>query len=86
MTHLNERITQQLLRATLSRFEMQRQEALAVLDLYLHSAVGIGDHSNIVSELAAATTNLSSAEEAIGALQRNFLSALSADEGQPDDE
>jgi len=82
---LNERITEQLLRATLSRFETQRQEALAVLDLYLHNAVGIGDHANIVNELAAATSSLAEAEEAIGALQRNFLNTPTAPEDTNDD-
>ncbi len=84
MTNSNDRIAQQLLRATLSKFETQRQEALAVLDLYLHSAVGIGDHSNIVSELASATTNLAEAEEAISALQRNFLNSTTAEEKSDD--
>ena len=84
MTNSNDRIAQQLLRATLSKFETQRQEALAVLDLYLHNAVGIGDHSNIVSELASATTSLAEAEEAISALQRHFLNPSSAEEKNDD--
>ncbi len=84
MTNSNDRIAQQLLRATLSTFETQRPEALAVLDLNLHSAVGIGDHSNIVSELAFATTNLAEAEEAISALQRNFLNPSTAEEKNDD--
>ena len=85
MTHPNERITEQLLRATLSRLEGQRQEALAVLDLYLHNAVGVSDHSNIVNEIVTATANLAAAEEAISALQRNFLNVSPSLEEENDD-
>ena len=68
-----DRIASQLLRAALSSFEADRQEAIATLDLYLHSAVAIGDHPNIVEEVITAAKKLADAEEAIASLQRNFL-------------
>tara|TARA_Y100000310_G_scaffold268749_1_gene281505 strand:- start:261 stop:515 length:255 start_codon:yes stop_codon:yes gene_type:complete len=67
------RIANQLLRASLSAFEAQRQEALATLDIYLHQGAGVADHSQIVSEVNAAARRLAEAEEVIASLQRNLL-------------
>ena len=69
----NARISAQLMRATISKFEADRQEALAVIELYLNSSVGIGDHPTVVSELYTAVTNLAEAEDALQTIQRNFL-------------
>ena len=73
MSSTNQRVSTQLLRATISRFEADRQEALAVIELYLNAAVGVGEHPNLVTELHAAVRNLSDAEESLETLQRNFL-------------
>jgi|TARA_Y100000296_G_C5052206_1_gene195424 hypothetical protein len=73
MTEHADRIATQILRAALSSFEANRQEALATLDLYLHNPVAIGEHPSIVGEVLEATKRLAEAEEAIGALQRNFV-------------
>jgi hypothetical protein len=67
------RVSAQLMRATISKFEADRQEALAVIELYLNSSVGIGDHPTVVSELCTATTKLAEAEDALQTIQRNFL-------------
>ena len=37
-----------LLRAALSQYEAQRDEALAVLEVYFNNSVGIGEHSNLL--------------------------------------
>tara|TARA_R110000824_G_scaffold101327_1_gene240683 strand:+ start:30 stop:284 length:255 start_codon:yes stop_codon:yes gene_type:complete len=73
MTDHTDRLASQILRAALSRFEADRQDALTTLDLYLHNSVAIGDHPNIVEEVVTATLALATAEEAITSLQRNFL-------------
>ena len=67
------RIASQLLRATLAHFDSQRQRALATLDVYLHRPTAIGDHPDLVSEIVTATKELAEAEEALDALERNFL-------------
>ena len=66
-------LAEQLVRATLSRFEASRQEALAIIELYLNHPVGVGEHPAIVDDIAKATIQLAEAEEAIEALRRNFL-------------
>jgi|TARA_Y100000310_G_scaffold113368_1_gene111885 hypothetical protein len=67
------RIASQLLRAALAEFEARRQTALATLDIYLHKPIAIGDHPNLVGEIVKATEQLAAAEEAMEALERNFL-------------
>jgi hypothetical protein len=66
-------ISNQLMRAVLARLEAERQEALAIIELYLNAAVGVGDHPDIVRELITATHKLAAAEEGIETLQRNFI-------------
>ena len=61
-----------LLRAALSHHEAQRDEALAVLDVYFNKSVGIADHSNILSEVLTWTQKLTEAEENISTLNSNF--------------
>ena len=70
------RISAQLMRATISKFEADRQEALAVIELYLNSSVGIGAHPTVVTELHTAVTQLAEAEDALQTIQRNFLDTL----------
>ena len=58
--------------AAITRFEAQRDEAIATLELYITSAVGIGDHSNLLDEIEKWTEALASADEKIGSLKRYF--------------
>ena len=75
-------MAEQLVRATLARFEADRQEAIAVIELYLNNPVGVAEHPNVVNQIATAISNLGSAEEAIGAIERNFLSREETDEDE----
>mgnify|MGYP003629490938 FL=1 len=61
-----------LLRAALSHHEAQRDEALAVLDIYFNKSVGIGEHSNFLKEILEWTQKLTEAEENISTLNSNF--------------
>lgn len=67
-------LSNQLMHATLARFEAERQEAIATIGLYLNASVGVGEHPDIVSELVTATKRLADAEEALETLNRNFMS------------
>ncbi len=75
-------MAEQLVRATLARFEADRQEAIAVIELYLNSPIGVAEHPNVVGEIVTAIGNLADAEEAIGAIERNFLSRTENDEDE----
>ena len=61
-----------LLKAALSKYEAQRDEALAVLEIYFNNPVGIGEHSNLLDEVLDWTQKLTEAEENISTLQNNF--------------
>ena len=64
-----------MLQATIAYFEAQRLDAIATLNLYLHNAVGIGDHPNVIGEIKKLTRQLAEAEECIKTLQTNFAFA-----------
>ena len=61
-----------LLKAALSHHEAQRDEALAVLDVYFNKSVGIADHSNLLKEILEWTQKLTEAEENISTLNSHF--------------
>ena len=70
----NNMMAEQLVRATLAKFEAESQEAIAVIELYLNHPVGVAEHPNIINEISTAITRLADADEAIAAIERNFLS------------
>ena len=61
-----------ILKAALSQYEAQKDEALAVLEVYLNNSVGIGEHSNLLNEVMQWTQKLSEAEENINSLKKHF--------------
>ncbi len=61
-----------LYRAALARFEAQKQESLATIEIYLSNSVGIGEHSNILDEVEKHTAVLADAEEKISTLKAHF--------------
>ena len=65
-------MSNKLLQAALSKYEANRDEALAVLDVYLNNSVGIGEHSNLLEEVTKWTETLTEAEENIETLNRHF--------------
>ena len=65
-------MSKKLFQAALSKYEAQRDEALAILDVYLNNSVGIGEHSNLLEEVTKWTEALTEAEENIETLNRHF--------------
>ena len=61
-----------LCQAALSRFEAQKQEALATIEIYLTNSVGIGEHSNLLDEVEKWTAVLADAEEKISVFTAHF--------------
>lgn len=68
-------MAERLVRASLAKFEADRQEAIAIIELYLNHPMGVAEHPNVVTELTTAFVRLAEAEEAIGAVERNFTLA-----------
>lgn len=77
---MGNQMAERLVRASLAKFEADRQEAITVIELYLNNPVGVPEHSSIVSELTTAITRLADAEEAIAAIERNFIGTGADDE------
>ena len=57
-----------LLKAAISRYEAQRDEAKAHLHILFQNSVGIGEHTDILVEVKKWTESLSQAEENIQSL------------------
>jgi len=58
--------------AAISHWESQRDESIATLELYFNKSVGIGEHSELLSEINKWTQKLSEAEENLGSLKKHF--------------
>ena len=59
-----------LYKASLAFFEAQKLEALATLQIYFNTSVGISERSAHVQEIVLWTKKLSEAEKAITTLKR----------------
>tara|TARA_Y100000593_G_C4075144_1_gene221099 strand:- start:163 stop:375 length:213 start_codon:yes stop_codon:yes gene_type:complete len=61
-----------LLMAALDYYQAQRTEALAHLDILFNDSVGIGEHTDLLTEVKKWTESLSQAEENLETLRNNF--------------
>ena len=61
-----------LLKAAKQYYEAKKAEALAHLDILFNNSVGIGEHTDLLTEITKWTEVLSQAEENITSLQNNF--------------
>ena len=63
-------MTNKYVTAAGAHFEGKKLEAEAVLDTYFNNSVGIGEHSELPSEIYKWVERLASAEDALLALER----------------
>ena len=61
-----------LIIAAIDSYQAQKTEALAHLDILFNDSVGIGEHTDLLTEVKKWTESLSQAEENIESLRRNF--------------
>ena len=61
-----------ILKAALDKYEAQKSEALAHLEILFENSVGIGEHSEIMVEVNKWVESLSQAEENIQTLDKFF--------------
>ena len=62
-----------LLQAALDSYKAQKSEALAHLEILFNSSVGIGEHTDLLTEVKKWTNSLAEAEENIETLERNSI-------------
>ena len=63
-----------LFNALQQRYEAEKASALATLDVYSSNAAGIGEHPQIVDEMAKQLEILANAEDCLESLDSNFSS------------
>jgi hypothetical protein len=56
--------------ALVSRYEAQRDEALATLEVYYTSPAGIGEHPQIIEEMAKQVEKIGNAEDCLNVLNK----------------
>ena len=61
-----------LLRAAIDAYHAQKTEALAHLEILFNDSVGIGEHTDLLTEVRKWTESLSQAEENLTSLRQNF--------------
>ena len=61
-----------LYNALKARYEAEKTSALATLDVYFTNAVGIGEHPQVVEEMAKQLELLANAEDCLESLDSNF--------------
>lgn len=66
------KIVNKLLAATKLHFEAKRLEAIATLDIYFNKTVGIGEHSDLLTETIKWTDVLAASNDAIENLDSFF--------------
>ena len=62
----------QLIQAAIDFYQAQRTEALAHLDILCNDAVGIGEHTDLLTEVKKWTSSLAEAEDCLETIKRNF--------------
>ena len=61
-----------LLMAAIDSYQAQKTEALAHLDILFNDAVGIGEHTDLLTEVKKWTDSLSQAEDNLNVLRESF--------------
>ena len=67
---MTDKIQTLLFKALRNRFEAERDEASATLEIYFSNPVGIGEHPQIVDEMAKQIDKLANAEDKLNTLTR----------------
>ena len=61
-------IKSKLHKALVSRYEAERDEALATLEVYYNNPAGIGEHPQVVEEMSKQIEKLANAEDCLSQL------------------
>jgi methylaspartate ammonia-lyase len=62
-----------LLKALRAKYEAERAEALATLEIYFENPVGIGEHPQHLEEMAKYLEKLTNADDNIETLNKYFI-------------
>lgn len=59
---------QQFMDALIRRYQADKAEGVAILNLYVNQSVGVGEHPDVLTEMDKAIEKISSADGKIGLL------------------
>ena len=79
---VDENVSLSILKSLMSRFQAQKDEALATIMVYLRNPAGIGDHSNIIGEIDKLCAIAAEADEKLALLNSNFKIRTEPEEGE----
>ena len=60
--------------ALIKKYEAETEESLATLRVYMNKSVGIGEHSDLITELDKYVVKLAAAEDSLSTLKRHKVS------------
>ena len=66
------RETKFLFNAAVKKYEAEKSEAIAILDVYFNKPVAIGEHPDLLTEIDKYVEKLASAEDKLSALLTTF--------------
>lgn len=69
------------IQALRAKYEAQRLEALATLEVYVKSSVGIGEHPQIIEEMDKLVRAVNEADDCIATLERIFVTDANSEDG-----
>ena len=69
---MTDKIQALLFKALRNRFEAERDEASATLEIYFTHPVGIGEHPQIVDEMAKQVEKLANAEDKLNTITKEY--------------
>jgi len=75
-----------LIQALISRYNAQKEEALALLTLYINNPSAVADHTGLVDEVDRLVQKLATAENLLATLESNIRVDTSDHRGTAEDE
>jgi hypothetical protein len=67
-----------------ARYEAQKKEALATLEIYYGNSVGIGEHPQIIDEMDKLVRKVSEANDLIATLETLFIATAVEEPKKPE--
>jgi hypothetical protein len=67
-----------------ARYEAQKKEALATLEIYYGNSVGIGEHPQIIDEMDKLVRKVSEANDLIATLETLFIATAVEEPNKPE--
>lgn len=68
------------IQALRAKYEAQKLEALATLEVYMKNSVGIGEHPQVIEEMDNLVKSVAEADDCLETMKRIFISDVESNE------